>query len=164
MSRTGTARTAFRLVRDVRDLRGAADGVAQPYLVEVATAVRTLIEGHAPTRLALRGYRLALRALLAAGVLVIALGLVVLLIGRDGTALVLCAIIVALGALPIWWWWGFSRGLRLLDRYADREREVPLGELRGRLLELAREGEGLPDVSGRLVRQLVRAAEERDAG
>jgi hypothetical protein len=152
-----SARLVTRLVRQLWRVRGRFEGQYAGVLSEIATALDTLIETNPVARAALRAYRLAMRALLAAAVLLVVAGLALELGLRDSTvAVVIGIVLIAIGLFVAWQWWIWSLGLRLLREHVDESRRVPPGELPGRFASLASEAR---PASSRVADELQRLAQ-----
>lgn len=149
-------RALFSLMRGLWRYRGELEEHQRAWLVEAATATRTLVDSSWLGRSALWLYRWAMRALLAACVALLVIAAAILVpLHEHWWALVLAAPFI-LGAIVCGWkWFVFGAALRMLDEYADPQRKLPMSELPARLRELAAETKGLAGVPPSLLRDLV---------
>lgn len=152
INRIGVVRLLRALWRYRRQIAEHGDA----YQAELATAVHTQLDAALGGRVALAGYRVAMRLLVAGAIAVALLALVLgALLYRIEPELALLAIPVAIPAGLLTWWrllWG--RPLDWLDQHADRSRTVPLEELPTRLRALAAETRTIANVPARLADQL----------
>ncbi|MCW2955356.1 MAG: hypothetical protein JWO69_225 [Thermoleophilia bacterium] len=157
MPRSPRRRTStFRLLRALWRYRGRIEAHGRRYNVELATALRTLVETNAPMRAGVRLYRLAMRVLL---VLAIGLGLVALattvLLWREDARLALLALLpAALAGLLGWWRFAWGAPLDWYSEYADTTRTIPAREVPRILGELATELRGVANVPANVSRDL----------
>lgn len=145
-----------RLLRAIWRYRRQLAAHGDAYQAELATAVRTQLDAGLGGRVALAGYRVAMRLLLFAAIAVAGLAaLLALLLYRVEPQLALLAIVVAIPAVVLGWWrllWG--RPLDWLDHHSDPSRTVPLEELPQRLQALAAETRTIANVPARLADEL----------
>jgi hypothetical protein len=157
-----SARLVTRLVRLLWRVRGQFEGRYDTVLSEIATALDTLIESNAVARTALRAYRLAMRALLAAAVLLVAAGLALEVSLRDSTvAIVIGIVLIGIGLFVGWQWRVWSAGLRFLREHVDESRRVPPGELPGRFADLAKQARPASSRVADGLQQLAQSLRER---
>lgn len=146
----------LRCLRALWRYHGRLDEHGTAYQVELATALRTQVDATFGGRAFIGTYRFVLRALLGAAIAVAVLA-VLLAIGlwQVDPRLALLAVLVALPAALLAWWriaWGAP--LDWLYEHADPDRTIALGELPGRLRELAAETRTISNVPARLADEL----------
>lgn len=148
--------STLRLLRALWRYRGRLEQQGSRYQVELATAVRTALDERVAGRVALGGYRLAMRLLggaaLACGALALVAGL--LLWQADPWLLLLDLPLLVLTGLLAWWRLTWGAPLAWLEEHADPERTIPLAELPERLRALARETRDIAHVPARLSEEL----------
>jgi hypothetical protein len=156
MPRTQKRTSTWRLLRALWRYRGRIAGHSDRFQAEVATAVRTALEQALAGRLALRGYRIAMRVLLIVGIVLVVGAIVAGVLLRHHAAIGALVVIVLLGpgiwALVLRFAWGAP--LDWLNEFDDPAREVPIAELPARLRDISRELRDLTDVPGSISREL----------
>lgn len=156
MSRPVRRTSPFRVARALWRYRGRIEAHGGRYQTEIATALRTALESQVAGRMALGGYRLAMRALVVGCVLLAVLAVVLaVLLWRVEHAAALVGLVPLAGAGVLGWWrlaWGAP--LDWLAEHADPERRLPLPELPGALRQVARELRQIADVPGALAQEL----------
>lgn len=150
-------RRTFRMLRALWRYRADIEQQGREYQVELATLLASRLRAGAPGRVALRGYRLVLRA--AAGVVALLLLVGALLAWAAWDAgwewgIAAAALPVVAAAVVGWWWLAAGAPLRWLDEHADLERDVQLAEVPSRLRALARDTRTTADARRRLAQHL----------
>lgn len=149
-------RCIWRAARACWLLRSDLGEQGRPYLVEVATALRTLIDSSAPTRIAMAAYRTSMKIILFAGIADLVITGAVAYVLREHTIALVAALMLSIpGVLMCWQWYALSTAQRFLDEYADRTRDVRVSELPRHLRQLATDAEGLRKVPRELIRDLL---------
>ncbi|MCW2962641.1 MAG: hypothetical protein JWM25_57 [Thermoleophilia bacterium] len=157
--------TTFRLLRALWRYRGRIEAHGDRYQVELATAVRTALDRQLVGRVALRGYRIAMRALVVGAAVAGLLALVVawLLWQVEPWAALAALLPLALCVLIIVWRFAYGAPLDWLDEFADPTRQVSPRELPGVLRELATELRDVADVPANISRELDSLADDAAA-
>ena len=151
MGRPRRRHSTLRLLRAVWRYRGRIEAHGDQYQAELATAVSTALDERIAGRVAIRGYRLAMRLLLVGAIALAALAVILAaLLWRANAWLALLALPVLVGAAALAWWrltWGAP--LDWLTEHADPDRVVPLRELPTRLRALAAESRRVANIPER---------------
>lgn len=156
MARPRRRHSTLRLLRALWRYRGRIEAHGDQYQAELATAVRTALDERLAGRVAIAGYRLAMRLLLAGAIVLAALAvLLAVLLWQTNAWLALLALPLLAGGAALAWWrvtWGAP--LDWLTEHADPDRAVPMRELPARLRALAAESRRVANVPGRLADEL----------
>ena len=161
-------RGPIRLVRAMWRYRGEVQAHGDAYQAELATVVHTTVHETIFGRLALSGYRFAMR-ILVAGVAAAALFTLVLAYALwqvtpwAATGALLPLVLVG---LLVAWRLSWGAPLDWLDEHADPSRRVTLDQLPQRLRALALETRTIANVPARLADELDQLARdaERETG
>jgi hypothetical protein len=163
MARTRSPlRHSIRLIRAVWRYRSALEAHGEQYVGELATAVRGTIDVTPAGRLALRAYRLAMRALVAGALLLVGLAVLAGVLARGLPLPATVAIVVVPAALALlvgWWWLTWGAPLRWLDEYAAPPGTQALADAPARLGELLAKTRGMADVPARVREELDELAQ-----
>jgi hypothetical protein len=163
MARTRSPiRRSIRLIRAVWRYRSALEAHGEQYVGELATSVRGTIDVTIAGRLALRAYRLAMRALIVGVLILVALAMLAGVLARGlplPATVVIMAVPTALALLVGWWWLAWGAPLRWLDEHAAPPGTQSLSDAPARLVELLAKTRGMVDVPARVREELDALAE-----
>ncbi|MCW2971842.1 MAG: hypothetical protein JWN72_115 [Thermoleophilia bacterium] len=166
MARSRRRTSTLRLVRALWRYRGRIAAHGDRYQEELATAVYSTLDGRRAGRLALSGYRAAMKVLLVAAIVLLGLGLGVaaLLFVQVGHWSALAGLLLLLPA--VWMLVArFSWGAPLdwIEEHADTTRVVTVDQLPTNLRSIAAELRRLADVPTNISRELDQLAGEVEA-
>lgn len=156
----------LQLLRAVWRYRARIEALGARGQTEVATALRSAIEARVVGRHGLRGYRLAMRALLAGAAACFAIAVIVAVmlwqtLGAPWAALAVLPLIPA--GLLLMWRFAWGAPLDWLDEFADPDRTVPLAELPTRLRAIAADVREVANVPRSISRELEELADHVDS-
>ena len=154
----------IHLVRALWRYRGQLEDHGTAYQVELATTVRTSLVATTPGRLALQGYTMAMRVMVAGIVSLVLFALVIAAALWQVTPWASLVALVPLGGAVLVWLWRMTWGAPLdwLREHADTSRTVTLAELPTKLHALAAETRSIANVPGRLADELDALARDSE--